>query len=66
MFSLRDVYYLFIYLFSNSPKVDKQTEPLVPVTGRFDTKEGECAEDARPFRIDIKKTREVEVMRNTD
>ena len=42
MFSLRDVYYLFIYLFiylfSNSPKVDKQTEPLVPVTGRFDTK----------------------------
>ena len=30
--------YLFIYLFSNSPKVDKQTEPLVQVTGRFDTK----------------------------
>ena len=28
------IYFLFIY----SPKVDKQTEPLVPVTGRFDTK----------------------------
>ena len=30
---------LFIYLFIfEFTKVDKQTEPLVPVTGRFDTK----------------------------